>query len=267
MSAHESRAFYETIARYYDAENALKTDDLAFYSDLVADLLDGQDGPALDVGSGTGRVLLHLAQAGLRVTGFEVSPAMLARARRKLDVLPDLHNRIAMIEADIAGVQLEERFALITVSYHTFMHVRTQAEQLAALARFREWLAPDGLLVIDLPNAGDLYASPDDGSVVLERSFVEPESGHVVMQQSVSALDRAAQRMDITWIYDEIDEEGVVRRTLAPQTFHCYFPAEMALLLRAAGLTLETFLGDYDGSPFEDGSPRMIVLARAEETP
>ena len=73
MSAHELRAFYETVARYYDAENAFKTDDLVFYSDLVADLLDGQEGPALDVGSGTGRVLLHLAQAGLRVTGFEVS--------------------------------------------------------------------------------------------------------------------------------------------------------------------------------------------------
>lgn len=262
MSSTESRAFYETVARYYDAENAFKTDDLAFYSDLVADLLDGQDGPVLDVGSGTGRVLLHLAQEGLRVTGFEVSPAMLARARRKLEILPDLGTQVTMIEADMQGVQLAERYPLITVSYHTFMHVRTQAEQLAALARFRDWLTPDGLLIIDLPNPGDLYASPDDGSVVLERSFVEPESGHVVMQQSVSALDRAEQRMDITWIYDEIDEEGVVHRTLAPQTLHYYFPAEMDLLLRAAGLVREDFIGDYDGSPFEDASPRMIVLAR-----
>ncbi len=260
MSAEESRQFYETVARYYDAENAFLTEDLEFYSELA----DQADGPILDVGSGTGRVLLHLAEEGHRVFGFEVSAAMLARAQRKLDARPDLREQVHMVQADIMSYQSPERFALILVSYHTFMHLRTQEEQLAALARFREWLLPEGHLVIDLPNVGHLLATENDGSVVLERTFVEPETGHLVMQQSVSDLDGAAQLMSVTWIYDEIATDGTVRRLVAPLTMHYYFPAEAALLLRLAGLTFEGFIGDYDFSPFEDGCPRMIVTAGPE---
>jgi SAM-dependent methyltransferase len=260
VSAEESREFYETVARYYDAENAFMADDLEFYSELA----DQADGPILDVASGTGRVLLHLAQEGHRVFGFEVSAAMLERARNKLAILPDLREQVQMVQADIMTYQPPERFALILVSYHTFMHLRSQAEQLAALERFRDWLLPDGNLVIDLPNVGHLLATENDGSVVLERTFVEPESGHLVMQQSVSDLDSAAQLMTITWIYDEIDGDGVVRRLVAPLTLHYYFPAEAALLLRLAGLAYEGFIGDYDFSPFEDGCPRMIVTAGLE---
>ncbi|MBN2469968.1 MAG: class I SAM-dependent methyltransferase [Anaerolineae bacterium] len=260
MSVEESRLFYETVARYYDAENAHKTEDLAFYSDMAADA----DGPILDVGSGTGRVVLHLAQEGYTVHGIEPSAAMLERAAAKLDVLPDLRPQVTMTLNDIMDYTPPVDFDLITVSYHAFMHLRTQAEQMAALERFRAWLAPEGRLVIDLPNAGYLFATPDDGSLVLERTFVEPESGHLVMQQSVSDLDRAEQLMHITWIYDEMDDDGTVRRLLAPLTMHYYFPAEMDLLLRVAGLAREAFYGDYEFGPFEDGCPRMIVVAGRE---
>lgn len=257
MSANESRDFYELVARYYDAENAHWTDDLPFYAEMAAQT----GGPILDIGSGTGRVLFYLARHGYRVWGFETSPQMLARAHRHLEELPALQKRVTMLEGDVLGVQLEERFALITISYHTFMHLRTQEEQIAALERCREWLKPGGQVVIDLPDVGSLFATPDDGSVVLERTFVEPESGRLVMQQSVSELDRAAQLMHITWIYDELDSDGVVRRLVAPLTLHYYFPAEMHLLLRLAGLREVAFYGDYDFGPFADGCPRMIVVA------
>ncbi len=81
MPSEESRVFYETVARYYDAENAFLTEDLAFYGDLAA----GCEGAVLDVGSGTGRVVLFLAgEEGVPATGIEFSAEMLARARRRL---------------------------------------------------------------------------------------------------------------------------------------------------------------------------------------
>ena len=262
LGEETSREFYETVARFYDAENAYMTDDLPFYSALAAET----GGPVLDVGCGTGRVTLHLAQEGVRVVGMDYSEAMLQRAERKLAVLPDLRARVALIHADVLHTAPEERFALIIVPYNSFMHLHTQADQVAALERMREWLLPDGLIALDLPNPGDLFATPDDGSVVLERMFQEPESGHLVMQQSVSALDRAAQIMHVTWIYDELAADGTVRRTLAPLTLRYVFPAEMDLLLRVAGLQRAERYGDYDSTPFEDNSPRMITVAKARKS-
>jgi len=65
--------FYEPIARFYDAENAEMTEDLALYSALLAE----HGGPLLDAGCGTGRVMLHLAAEGARVVGIDRSPASL----------------------------------------------------------------------------------------------------------------------------------------------------------------------------------------------
>lgn len=260
MTAEASREFYETVARFYDAENIFFTEDLALYSELAAET----DGPILDVGAGTGRVTFHLAQEGHRVFGVEISEDMLARAKRKLAVMPELKDRIVLQGGDILKTEFHEQFGLIIVPYNTFMHMRTQAMQLKVLGQFSRWLRPDGLIVIDIPNPGDLYATQDDGSVVLERTFHEPESGHLVMQHSVSEMDRAAQIMYITWIYDEIFDDGTVHRTLAPLTLRYYFPAEVDLLLKLSGLARVDFYGDYDGSPFEDGSARMVTVARKQ---
>jgi SAM-dependent methyltransferase len=253
-----SREFYQTAARYYDAENAAMTDDLHFYSALMAEY----GGPVLDVGCGTGRVTLHLAQEGARVVGVDYSPVMLARAGRKLDVLPDLRAQVTLIQGDAVDLSLTEQFRLILVTYNSFMHLYTPERQLAMLERLRARLLPGGVIAIDLPNPSDLFATADTGALVLERTFVEPESGHVVMQQSVSALDRAEQMMSVTWIYDELAEDGTVRRLVAPMRLRYVFPAEMDLLLRLAGLERAARYGDYDFSPFTDGTPRMIVLAQ-----
>jgi SAM-dependent methyltransferase len=254
--------FYDTTARFYDASTADMTDDLPLYGDLA----DEVGGPVLDVGCGTGRVLVHLAQAGHPVVGLDASEAMLARARRKLDVLPDLKTRVELVHGDALQTPLSQRFKLIIVSYNGFMHFRDQAGQLAALRRFRDLLAEGGLLVLDLPNAGDAYATQDDGALVLERMFTAPDSGHPVMMHSVSTLDRTAQQLHVTWIYDEIGADNVVQRTLAPLVLRYVFPGEMALLLAAANLRCVDMYGDYDGTPLADGSPRMIVLAGEPET-
>lgn len=116
--------------------------------------------------------------------------------------------------------------------------------------------------MIDLPNAGDAFGSQDTDSVILERTFLEAETGHLVMQQSVSHLDRTEQLMEVTWFYDEITDDGTLKRTIVPVTVRYFFAAEITLLLGAAGFEVEDIYGDFDGSPFEDGCPRMIVVAR-----
>lgn len=251
--------FYATIARYYDAEHHDKDEDLPLYSEMAEEY----GGPVLIVGSGTGRVALHLARLGYTVHGIEMERAMLERARRKLDALPEeVRARVNLHAGDALTLPLEVQANVTIIPYNTLMHFHEQEAQLRLLGRIRQWTAPGGVLIIDLPNAGEAFAGMDTGAVTLERTFLEPESGHLVMQHSVSELDRVEQIMSVTWIYDEIGEDGVVQRTLAPLTNRYFFFAEMQLLLRAGGFHEVDVFGDFDFSDFVDGAPRMIVLAK-----
>ena len=130
------------------------------------------------------------------------------------------------------------------------------------MQRLHAWLQPEGLLVIDLPNAGEVFTSAVSDALALERSFVDNETGHLIMLQGSSQLDRVTQEMHTTWIYDEIEGDGVVHRTLAPAVFRHFFWPELALLLRQSDFVIEASYGDYEQAPFEDGCARMIVLAR-----
>lgn len=253
--------FYATIARFYDAENADRTDDLALYSELAARYGE----PILDVGCGTGRVMLHLAQEGYRVYGIDSEYAMLERAKLKLDALPHVRDKLTFYHGDALTYELDERFKLTLVPYNGLMHFHNQDTQLALLRRLRQWTQLDGLLVLDLPNAGETFATQDTEALTLERTFIEPETGHLVLQQAVSVLDRVEQLMRVTWIYDEITGDGAIKRTVAPVIFRYFFYPEIRLLLSQTGFEVQDVYGDVDGSPFVDGCPRMVVLARPKD--
>lgn len=250
--------FYASVVRYYDAENTDKNDDIPFYLELAQET----EGPVLDVGSGTGRVMFPLARAGYDVHGIDNEPAMLDRARTLLNEEPALRDKLHFHLGDAKTYKMPVKFGLTLVPYNGLMHFLDQESQIAVMRNLREWTRDDGLLVLDLPNAGDVYATEDSDSIIFERTFMEPTTGHLVMQQSVSTLDRTMQLLDVTWIYDEINDDGSVRRTFAPLKLYYYFFSEIQLLLTLTGWELEDVYGDLDGSPFEDGAPRMVILAR-----
>jgi SAM-dependent methyltransferase len=253
-----SLAFYETIARYYDAENEHMVADVELYSSLA----EQSGAPILDVGCGSGRVTLHLASQGYAITGVDTSPAMLKRGRARAHARADLREHVTFLEGDALTSPFPAHYPLILLPYNCLMHFKTSADQHRLLQHLAAHLTDEGLLVFDLPNAGESFATVDDGAVTLERTFYEPESGHLVMQQSVSRLDRAEQLQYITWIYDEIGGDGSVKRTVAPLTLRYVFPAELDLLLQLNGLVRVERFGDYDQRPFEDGCERLIVVAK-----
>ena len=252
--------YYATIARFYDAEHAGKTDDLAMYSRLAGQY----GGPVLDVGCGTGRVMLHLAQEGYEIHGIDAEPAMLERAERKAGALPHLRDNMRFYQGDVLDYDLDMRFRLTLLTYNALMHFHDQETQLRLLSRLREWTHDDGLLVIDLPNAGDVFGTQDVDSLVMERKVIDPETGHLVMLQSTSYLDRATQLMRADWIYDIVAGDGSVRRIFAPHVLRYFFYAEVRLLLRLTGFTVAGVYGDTEEAPFEDSSERMIIYASPE---
>jgi SAM-dependent methyltransferase len=249
---------YSTLARYYDLENADFTEDLPFWLELAEEYGD----PILELGCGTGRVLLHLARRGHAVTGIDNSPEMLARLEAKLGAAthPPLSPAPLLLRADMKDFTTEQRFRLALMPFNTFMHLLTLEDQIAALTSIHRHLQPGAALALDVINPGEAYAAHEQG-LTLERTFTDGD--RTVQQFSSLAIDRAAQIACVTWLYDSVAPDGAVQRAAVPLTLRYTFPGEMRLLLEKCGFTLAHLYGNYDRSPFADGAPRMIGVATA----
>lgn len=247
---------YAALVRYYDAETQDKEDDLQAYNALVRRF----GGPVLDVGCGTGRVSFALAKQAVDITGIDLSETMLSRARTRAEQEEIGQGKIEWRQEDITSLSLDQRFGLAIFAYNGFMHLLSQEKQVAALGQIAQHLKPGGGVVIDIANAVEMFRAEDSTSIFLERIFSDPETGDDVMQQSLAAVDRASQIMEVTWIYDRIDSSGVVHRNLVPLTLRYVIPAEMNLMMKMAGFDQIELCGDYDFSPFEEDSPRLLVI-------
>ena len=246
---------YTQIARFYDWENADFTEDLPFWCDLARQ----HGGPALELGCGSGRVLLQLAREGFESVGVDSSPEMIALARNRLAKQPAIADRIRLVEEDFRRLKLQQTFPLVILPFNTFSHLTETADADAALRTIAAHLAPAGVFALALPNPVPIYSTVPEG-LVLERTFRDEERQTTIQQFSSLRVDRVQQLGNITWIYDEIDSAGKVARTTIPMTLRYFFPNEIPMLLERAGLRLQHLWGDYDRSPFAENSPALIAV-------
>jgi hypothetical protein len=73
------------------------------------------------------------------------------------------------------------------------------------------------------------------------------------------------QTIHVTFVMDELDSEGNVKRTLFPFSIRYLFRFELELLLRHAGFEIEAIYGSYDLDEFSSDSPKMIAVARRQD--
>jgi SAM-dependent methyltransferase len=246
------------FARFYDGDYRHYTADLEAILDLAADSGD----PILELGCGTGRVLLPLAQAGHTVTGVDISPALLDLARQKLHITEHA-SRITLVEADLRTFDLPQKtFAFAFCTSNTLMHLTTQADQLAVLRNAYHHLAPDGLLLIDLFNPDLPRLLAVNGLQELADQWADEATGAQLFKWSVRTVDWADQLQETLFIYEEIWPDGTVHRTPCPFTLRFLWHSEAELLIEKAGFTMAEVWGDFDGNPYEMGSEHLILLAR-----
>ncbi len=251
---------YDQIARFYDLTHASLTADLPFILKLAAETKE----PVLELGCGSGRLLLPLAKAGYSVTGLDLSAAMLARARAQLAQAPaNVQARVTLHQADMTHFALPDAplFGLILIPYNTLLHLDA-AQALAALRQARNYLGENGRLFIDLANPVDIASTPEDALLSLENVLTDPETGELIVHLASNRLDTAVQTLHITWIYDvSAPNGGPVQRTVATGAYHYRYPHQLELLLQEAGYKLLNLWGDYDQSPYDEDSNRLLVLA------
>ncbi|MDQ3809581.1 MAG: class I SAM-dependent methyltransferase [Chloroflexota bacterium] len=247
---------FDRIARLYDWEHDAYTADVEVHAALARRF----GGPVLEVAAGTGRLLAPLAAAGFDVTGVDSSPAMLERARARLE---RLGLAAALFEQRAESLRLERHFRTIIFGLDSFGLLARRADQLDALGAIRRHLTHDGRLILDVANGNTRGANEAPEELIHDVTAPDPETGRPITK-FVLRRPRVADQLDeLLLFYDEQDERGYLRRTTVELRLRWFTRNELELLLQACGLEVAELYGNYDLEPFGPGSERLLVVARA----
>ena len=252
------------IADYYDESPVVRgrLQDVAFYVDAARECGD----PVLEMGCGTGRVTMALAEAGYRVTGLDISERMLARAEQKRAALgKEARERVQLVQGDMARFDLGEKFRVIVVPFRPFQHLIETQQQLACLACVRKHLAPGGRLIVDFFQTDpERMHDPAWLSESLIAEYDMPDSRHVRIMERVAAFHRALQRNDVEMIFYVRTSEGKEERLVFAWTLRYFFRYEVEHLLARCGFRVIAEYGAFDRTPIQDNSPEMIFVAETQ---
>jgi len=233
--------FGEEVAARYDERHArLATADVV---DPIVDFLAGVagDGPALELGVGTGRIALPLAAQGIAVHGIDLSEAMVARLRAKPG-----GDELEVTIGDFATTRVEGTFSLVYLVANTIMNLTTQDQQVDCFQNAAAHLEPGGCFVIEvlvpglqrLP-AGERYQAFD----------VSPT--HLGFDE----IDVATQRLTSHHFWIDDGEAQV----FSPP-FRYVWPSELDLMARLAGMSLRERWGGWEREPFTAESAKHISV-------
>jgi len=238
------------LARNYDALYGVMRDpsgDAAFYRALAEE----SGGPVLELGCGTGRVLLPIAALGIPCVGVDASPAMLAALRAK-NPPPNLELVEGRMETFDLGAR---RFRLVTAPFRAFLHLLDTASQLSALANIRRHLESGGAFAFDIFDPKLAWISAPGENERLDATFTI--DGVETRRFAKVRTDLATQIMDVTFRFEPAQTDG--NTTVRLRWFYRY---EMEHLLARAGFTDVTLYGGYDRRPWRPEGETVIV-ARA----
>lgn len=252
-----------TDAEAYDLADPTDTGG-AFYRALAQEA----GGSVLEIGCGTGRVTIPIAELGFPVTGLDIVPGMIERARRKAAGLP-----AKWVVGDGRSFQLDEQFRLIFLTGNVFQFFLTNADQAAMLERVHAHLLPEGLFAFETrnPRWSSLAARPEpyEGMFFHLETWAEEraaedyvdEQGRSIQISYTQAYDHAAQILHLTgyrrWREGEQEQTQITRTAL-----RYTFPQELTALLEAHGFAVIRRYGDWNYEPLTEASPSMIVVCR-----
>ena len=253
---------YDTfVADYYDYVPVVAgRRDLDFFLAAVRSYGD----PVLELGCGTGRVTLALAQAGYRVAGLDLSDRMLARCNAKRATLPtEVRERVHIVQADMTRFDLSEKSRLALIPFRPFQHLLETQQQIDCLECVHRHLTPGGKLIVDFfqTDPGRMHDPVFHQESDPAQEFTLPDGRRVKMRDRVAAFHRAEQRNDVEMIYYVTHPGGREERLVFAFTIRYFFRYEVEHLLARCGFRVLALYGDFDRSPLADASPEMIFVA------
>ncbi len=248
------------LARLYDLDLSVEPGDVNLYLALA----DRTDGPIVELAVGSGRITVPLAEAGHEVTGVDVDPAMLARARTRLAAAGQgTDRRVRLIQGDLFTTNPEGggEFGLAILALNSILALGGAREQRRSIEILAGLIGPGGTIVVDAwqPLPDDLVGF--DGRLALEWVRRDPETGRDVVKLDAAWYDGAGRDVTLTTIFDEAEPGEPPARWIRIDALHFLSADELRSFAEDAGLAVEVVAGDYDLTPLGPGDDRAILVA------
>lgn len=251
--------FYDDVNPYRERQ------DVGFFVEMARD----SGGPVLEIGCGTGRVLIPTARAGIEIVGLDASTRMLSACKRKVSTeSEDVQKKVTgLIEGDMRSFDLGREFRLVMLPFRPFHYLLSVEEQLSSLRNINRHLVTGGRLILDLFNPS--LPLPDDQQFTEfgeEPEFTTDDGRRVVRRARIAARDYFRQVSDHELIYYVTHPDGREERLVHRYSWRYLFRYEVEHLLARCGFSLEVVYADYDRSPFGSKYPgELITVAKKAE--
>jgi SAM-dependent methyltransferase len=242
----------------YDHEYHRRRADVNYYRAVAAQ--KGRD--LLELGCGSGRLLVPLVRDGARAVGLDYSQPMLRRCGERLARLrPERRARAHLVRGDFRRFALGRKFPLVLCPFNAMMHLYTRADVAAFLACVRAHLAPGGTFAFDVLNPDLTWLTRDPEKRWARTRFKDPRTGKSYFYTTNHTYDAATQIAWIRIFYDPADAppSGRPPRTRIVHLAHRqFFPEELAGLLENNGFSVDAREGGFAGEPFGSGSDSQV---------
>lgn len=260
MESEEIQDICNVVSEFYDYVVPYRNrGDIDFFVEMAQET----GGPVLEIGCGSGRVLIPTARAGIEIVGLDLSRSMLALCQRKLSQEPEeVQARIELVEGDMCDFDLNREFNLVTIPFRPFQHLVAIEDQLSCLECIRTHLVDGGKLILDLFNPHLKWLADEESMKKWneEPEFTMPDGRKVVRRGRNLSQDRFNQRHEVELshlvTYPDGREEELTQRFW----MRYFFRFEVEHLLARTGFEVENLYADYDKSPFGSKEPGELVF-------
>ncbi|HWQ84289.1 MAG TPA: class I SAM-dependent methyltransferase [Anaerolineales bacterium] len=240
------------LAYLYAAHTQRHLEDLPFWLGLAHQA----DGPILELGCGTGRILLSVLQSGLPIIGLDRDPDMLAVLKEKSC---KAQKSPAIVQADMSAFNFEQLFSLIILPCNTISTL-SDSSRVTMLNAVVDHLAEGGIFATSLPNPLLLSNLPEHAEPEIEESFPHPLDGAPVKVSSSWEHDQ--HTFSILWDYEYGLPSGDIEH-LTLTSSHGLIPISQYLAeFETAGLNILHQYGDFNKRLFNRRANSLIFVAQ-----
>lgn len=254
---------YTILAKYYDAAYSHLEEliDIPFYLEYA----EKYGGPILEIGCGTGRILLEVAKLGIRIDGLDASEHMLAILKQKLTTRSsDFRNKITLFHQDMRYFSLQRKYSLVTIPFRGFQHLHTIEDQLMALRQIKLHLNKNGVLILDVfyPNFELLYKKMN--KEVLDIQWKDSaDSSRMVKRYFIrTQVDKLHQHFEGKFIFRIYQNKKLIKEEDSPLKLSYFTYPQMQLIFKACDLEIMEEFGSFKKESIDICKEMIFILRK-----